>query len=202
MILNPIHTTVALALGIVAFAGYAFIHAGPEHNANQQTSETSLENTMELDKETVLTWKDVLALAKNGNKKPDRRVEKSEAEWQKVLTEEQYYVMRKKGTERPFSSEMCSRFEPGIYACAGCGTPLFDSETKYQSGTGWPSFSLPLKDNVVSYVMDYTFGMSRVETVCSTCDSHLGHVFPDGPEPSGLRFCINASSLKKVQTGS
>jgi methionine-R-sulfoxide reductase len=147
----------------------------------------------------ILTWKDVLALAKNGNKKPDRRVEKSDAEWKSILTEEQYYVMRKKGTERPFSTEMCSRFEPGIYACAGCGTPLFDSATKYQSGTGWPSFSLPLKDNIVSYIMDNTFGMTRVETVCSTCDAHLGHVFPDGPEPSGLRYCINAASLKKTE---
>jgi peptide-methionine (R)-S-oxide reductase len=156
----------------------------------QHSSETSNQ---------VLTWKEVMTLAKKGNKKPDRRVEKSDAEWKKYLTEEQYYVMRKKGTESPFSTEMCSRFEPGIYACAGCDTPLFDSATKYQSGTGWPSFSLPLKDNVVSYILDNTFGMTRIETICSTCDSHLGHVFPDGPEPSGLRYCINAASLKKTE---
>jgi len=147
----------------------------------------------------MLTWKDIIALAQNGNPEPDRRVVKTEAEWKTHLTEEQFYVMRKKGTERPFSTEMCSRFEPGIYACAGCGTPMFDSETKYQSGTGWPSFSLPLKENVVSYVMDNTLGMTRIEAVCSTCDSHLGHVFPDGPQPSGLRFCINAASLKKSE---
>lgn len=201
MILNPIHAAVGLSIGLITAAGYLFINLKPSPQAETMAQETTLEQPMQTD-QTVLTWKDVLALAKNGNKKPDRRVERTDAEWQKVLTEEQYYVMRKKGTERPFSSEMCSRFEPGIYACAGCGTPLFDSATKYQSGTGWPSFSLPMKDNVVSYIMDNSFGMTRVETVCSTCDSHLGHVFPDGPEPSGLRYCINASSLKKVQSGS
>lgn len=202
MILNPLNTTVGLVLSLVAAAGYAFITTNTAPQLEPQTVELNMEHKMDIETTSVLTWKDVMALAKNGNKKPDRRVERSEAEWKKVLTEEQYYVMRKKGTERPFSSEMCSRFEPGIYACAGCGTPLFDSATKYQSGTGWPSFSLPMKDNVVSYIMDNTFGMTRVETICSTCDSHLGHVFPDGPEPSGLRFCINASSLKKVQSGS
>lgn len=202
MILNPLNTTVGLVLSLVAAAGYAFITTNTAPQLEPQTVELNMEHKMDIETTSVLTWKDVMDLAKNGNKKPDRRVERSEAEWQKVLTEEQYYVMRKKGTERPFSSEMCSRFEPGIYACAGCGTPLFDSATKYQSGTGWPSFSLPMKDNVVSYIMDNTFGMTRVETICSTCDSHLGHVFPDGPEPSGLRFCINASSLKKVQSGS
>lgn len=202
MILNPLNTTVGLVLSLVAAAGYAFITTNTAPQLEPQTVELNMEHKMDFETTSVLTWKDVMSLAKNGNKKPDRRVERSEAEWQKVLTEEQYYVMRKKGTERPFSSEMCSRFEPGIYACAGCGTPLFDSATKYQSGTGWPSFTLPMKDNVVSYIMDNTFGMTRVETICSTCDSHLGHVFPDGPEPSGLRFCINASSLKKVQSGS
>lgn len=201
MIWNPTYAAIGLSIGLITAAGYLYVNFKPSPQPSTTVKEETLEQPMQTD-QSVLTWKDVLALAKNGNKKPDRRVERSDAEWQKVLTEEQYYVMRKKGTERPFSSEMCSRFEPGIYACAGCGTPLFDSATKYQSGTGWPSFSLPMKDNVVSYIMDHTFGMTRVETICSTCDSHLGHVFPDGPEPSGLRFCINASSLKKVQSGS
>lgn len=163
------------------------------HNTISDTSTSEMQSPM-------LTWKDILALAQKGNPEPDRRVVKTEAEWKAQLTDEQFHVMRKKGTERPFSTEMCSRFEPGIYACAGCGTPMFDSETKYQSGTGWPSFSLPLKDNVVSYVMDNTLGMTRIEAVCSTCDGHLGHVFPDGPQPSGLRFCINAASLKKIES--
>src|SRR5690606_15077719 len=120
-------------------------------------SDTTISDPSTSEKQSpMLTWKDILALAQNGNPEPDRKVVKTEAEWKAHLTEEQFYVMRKKGTERPFSTEMCSRFEPGIYACAGCGTPMFDSETKYQSGTGWPSFSLPLKNNVVSYVMDNT----------------------------------------------
>jgi methionine-R-sulfoxide reductase len=203
-------TSAWLLVPYLAWVGFATVLTGTIWylNSDNQASEqietaiipASMEQNMDNEANTaILTWKDVLALAKNGNKKPDRRVEKSDAEWKSILTEEQYYVMRKKGTERPFSTEMCSRFEPGIYACAGCGTPLFDSATKYQSGTGWPSFSLPLKDNIVSYIMDNTFGMTRVETVCSTCDAHLGHVFPDGPEPSGLRYCINAASLKKTE---
>jgi peptide-methionine (R)-S-oxide reductase len=178
-----------------------YLNTGSNQTEQFQTpvTPTFMEQDTQDTTSPVLTWKDVMALAKNGNRKPDRRVEKSDADWKKTLTEEQYYVMRKKGTERPFSTEMCSRFEPGIYACAGCGTPLFDSATKYQSGTGWPSFALPLKENVVSYIMDNSYGMTRIETICSTCDAHLGHVFPDGPQPSGLRYCINAASLKKTE---
>jgi len=207
---NRINKTSAwLLVPYLLWVGFATVLTGAIWYLNTNVSQTEQFETpvtpASMDQQShetdsqVLTWKEVMALAKNGNKKPDRRVEKTDAEWKKYLTEEQYYVMRKKGTERPFSTEMCSRFEPGIYACAGCGTPLFDSATKYQSGTGWPSFSLPLKDNVVSYVLDNTFGMTRIETICSTCDSHLGHVFPDGPEPSGLRYCINAASLKKTE---
>ena len=106
-------------------------------------------------------------------------------------------VTREKGTERPFSSEMCSLFEPGQYACACCGTLLFDSNTKFESGTGWPSFDQPLMENAIAYLADHSHGMTRVETICNTCDSHLGHVFPDGPPPSGLRYCMNAVALKK-----
>ncbi len=207
---NRINKTSAwLLVPYLLWVGFATVLTGTIWylNTNQSQSEqfetpvtpASMEQHTSETSNQVLTWKEVMALARNGNKKPDRRVEKSDAEWKKYLTEEQYHVMRKKGTERPFSTEMCSRFEPGIYACAGCGTPLFDSATKYQSGTGWPSFSLPLKDNVVSYILDNSFGMTRIETTCSTCDSHLGHVFPDGPEPSGLRYCINAASLKKTE---
>jgi peptide-methionine (R)-S-oxide reductase len=105
-----------------------------------------------------------------------------------------------KGTEAPGSSELCYLFEPGIYACAACGTKLFDANTKYQSNTGWPSFTQPIKEHVVKYKKDKSFGMVRIEALCNVCDSHLGHVFPDGPEPSGLRYCINATSLQKVDT--
>jgi len=184
---------------VVYFGTMASNTVTPTDLLNSISTDTITRTSTSETQSPMLTWKDILALAQKGNPKPDRKVVKTEAEWKAQLTEEQFYVMRKKGTERPFSTEMCSRFEPGIYACAGCGTPMFDSETKYQSGTGWPSFSLPLKDNVVSYVMDNTLGMTRIEAVCSTCDGHLGHVFPDGPQPSGLRFCINAASLKKVE---
>lgn len=147
----------------------------------------------------MLTWKDVTNFAKNGNPEPDNRVEKTAEEWKTELTNEQYTVMRLKGTERAFSSEMCSRFEPGKYECACCGTLLFDSATKFESFTGWPSFTQPVKENAVAYEGDFSHGMTRIEILCNTCDAHLGHVFPDGPEPSGLRYCTNALSLRKVE---
>ena len=147
--------------------------------------------------ELKLNWMDVIKRARDGNPTPARRVVKSEAEWRNFLTEDQFSITRQKGTEPAHSSGMCSLFEPGVYGCVCCKMPLFDSATKYESGTGWPSFSLPIEDNVVSYVWDSSHGMSRIEAMCSVCDAHLGHVFPDGPEPSGLRFCMNALSLEK-----
>ena len=147
----------------------------------------------------MLTWTEVKDRARSGNPAPARRVEKSEAEWRELLTPEEFRVTRQRGTERPFSSEMCSLFEPGLYACVCCDTLLFDSEVKFESGTGWPSFTQPVEPNAVAYHSDNAFGMRRIETVCSTCDAHLGHVFPDGPEPSGLRYCINAVALKKTE---
>jgi peptide-methionine (R)-S-oxide reductase len=148
---------------------------------------------------SALRWKDVIELARTGGEPPPRRVEKSDAEWRKLLTAEQYHVARGKGTERPFSSEMCALFTPGRYHCVCCDTPLFDSTTKFDSGTGWPSFTQPLTRGVVAYHLDTSYGMQRVETICNVCDAHLGHVFPDGPPPSGLRFCINAVSLRKAK---
>ena len=147
----------------------------------------------------MLNWLNVLRFANNGNPAPDQRVEKSEAEWKNLLTEEAFRITRLKGTERAFSSEMCSLFEPGLYACACCGSLLFDSAEKYESGTGWPSFTQPIQENAISYHKDRGFGMYRIETLCNTCDAHLGHVFQDGPQPSGLRYCINALALKKVE---
>ncbi len=143
----------------------------------------------------MLTWKDIIHLATKGNNKPDRRVEKTETEWITQLTPEQYRITRLKGTERAFSGEHCSRYDPGVYECVCCKTPLFDSNLKFDSSSGWPSFTEPVKDNVIDYIKDTTHGMIRVEVTCSTCDAHLGHVFPDGPAPSGLRFCINSESL-------
>ncbi len=147
----------------------------------------------------MIKWNDILNYVKNGNPEPDRRVEKSEDEWKKELTEEQFLITRKKGTERPFSSDVCSRFDPGLYACVCCDTLLFDASEKFESGTGWPSFTQPVRENAIAYYGDYTHGMVRVEIVCNTCDAHLGHVFPDGPEPSGLRYCANAVSLVKKE---
>jgi methionine-R-sulfoxide reductase len=145
----------------------------------------------------MLKWNDVLNLAKTGNLPPDRKVEKTEAQWRAQLTDQEYRVTREAATERAFSSPMCSLFEPGIYGCVCCDTVLFDASQKFESGTGWPSFTQPVEPNVIAYHLDHTFG-TRVETVCNTCDAHLGHVFPDGPKPSGLRYCMNAVALKKV----
>ena len=147
----------------------------------------------------MLNWNNLIAFAKNGNPEPDKKVVKTEAEWKAQLTEEQYRITRLKGTERPHSSELCSLFEPGIYGCVCCDTLLFDANEKFESGTGWPSFTQPITENAVGYIKDVSFGMVRIEAVCNTCDAHLGHVFPDGPEPSGLRYCMNAVSLKKVK---
>ncbi|SEA50755.1 peptide-methionine (R)-S-oxide reductase [Thiothrix caldifontis] len=147
----------------------------------------------------MLNWKIVLAFADNGNPAPERTVTKTDAEWREQLNAEQYHVTRKHGTERPFSSEMCHLFEPGQYACVCCDTLLFDAAEKFDSGTGWPSFTQPVADNAIAYQVDRSHGMTRVETTCNTCGAHLGHVFPDGPAPSGLRYCMNAVALRKVK---
>jgi peptide-methionine (R)-S-oxide reductase len=145
-----------------------------------------------------LTWKDIIYRSMNGNPSAEKRVEKSPEEWKETLDPDVFQITRLKGTERAFSSEMCSLFEPGIYACACCGTRLFNANEKFKSGSGWPSFSQPLQDNSVAYIRDASHGMIRVETICNVCDAHLGHVFPDGPPPSGLRYCINALALSKI----
>jgi len=145
-----------------------------------------------------MNWSDVINITNKGNTTPDKKIKKSEAEWKTLLSPEVFQITRLKATERAHSSELCNLFTPGIYCCACCETELFDSSNKFQSGTGWPSFTKPIQPNVVAYLADNSYGMQRVETLCNTCDAHLGHVFPDGPAPSGLRFCINALSLKKT----
>lgn len=128
------------------------------------------------------------------------KIVKTDAEWRAQLTPEQYQVTRRKGTERPFTGEYCSIKAPGIYACVCCGTELFRSEQKFESGSGWPSFWAPLAEGNIRLEEDASHGMERVEVLCAVCDAHLGHVFPDGPPPTGVRFCINSLSLNLVKT--
>jgi peptide-methionine (R)-S-oxide reductase len=123
------------------------------------------------------------------------KIQKPDSEWQKQLTPNQYYVTRQKGTEPPFTGEYESTDTPGTYKCVCCGTPLFRSETKFHSGCGWPSFTAPLENQAVDEETDTSHGMVRTEVKCSRCDAHLGHVFEDGPGPTGLRYCINSLSL-------
>ena len=125
-----------------------------------------------------------------------KRVEKSEQRWKAELGPEEYRVIRQKGTERPFTGEYVNEKAKGVYCCRACGIPLFSSETKYDSGTGWPSFYETVAHENVREENDHSYGMRRTEVVCAACDAHLGHVFPDGPEPTGLRYCINSVSLQ------
>lgn len=145
----------------------------------------------------TLTWRGVMQHARSGNPPPPRRLELDDAQWRQRLSPEQYRVARQKGTERAHSSSMCALFEPGRYGCVCCGTELFDASTKFDSKSGWPSFTQALAPGLVAYHDDSSHGMSRVETTCNVCDAHLGHVFPDGPAPSGLRYCMNAVALVK-----
>ena len=123
------------------------------------------------------------------------KIEKTDKDWRAQLTPMQYAVLREKATERPFTGEYEGTTDPGTYVCAGCGTPLFESDAKFQSHCGWPSFTAPVGDSV-SEARDTTHGMIRTEVLCSACGGHLGHVFDDGPGPTGLRYCINSAALK------
>ena len=124
-----------------------------------------------------------------------KKVEKSEQEWRNELSPEQFHICREKGTERPFTGEYCNSKEKGVYKCVACGTELFDSATKFESGTGWPSFYQPINSENVDTEVDTSYGMRRTEVMCSSCGAHLGHVFEDGPRPTGLRYCMNGVAM-------
>lgn len=126
------------------------------------------------------------------------KLEKPLEEWREALSAEQFEICRLGGTERAFTGEYYATKTPGVYLCACCATPLFDSEAKYDSGCGWPSYFQPVDEQVIAEKEDFSHGMQRIEVRCARCDAHLGHVFPDGPRPTGLRYCINSASLKLV----
>jgi peptide-methionine (R)-S-oxide reductase len=128
------------------------------------------------------------------------KIRKTEAEWKKTLSPERFRVLREKGTETPFSGEYVKNKRTGVYVCAGCGEPLFSSEAKYESGCGWPSFSAPVKEENVEKELDSSLGMKRTEVLCSRCGGHLGHVFDDGPRPTGKRYCMNSLALAFKET--
>jgi len=174
-----ITATSAIVMSLLALAFYGCdhaTHATAEPAASSQPAET-------------------VASSKYKNVQRTDKVVKSEAEWKKLLTPEQFNILREKGTEKPFANKYHDNHEKGIYKCAGCGLELYSSETKFESGTGWPSFWQPIADDRVTVGTDTSFGMTRDEVTCARCGGHLGHVFDDGPKPTGLRYCMNSAAM-------
>lgn len=143
----------------------------------------------------MITWQEILTYAHGNNPSPDIRIVATDELWAERLPHDVYEIVRGKGTERPFSSPLCSSFESGVYACVCCHTPLFDNVSKFESGTGWPSFTEPVSHHVLAYQADDSNNMERIEVTCATCDAHLGHVFNDGSRADEVRYCMNARAL-------
>lgn len=143
----------------------------------------------------MLRWKDIITYAKYGNPEPPRRVRHPAAEWAQLLTPQQYQVLREAATEPPYRNAYCRAYESGRYVCAGCRSLLFAADEKYHAISGWPSFRQPATRGAIAYFFDESYHMQRIEARCNVCEGHLGHVFPDGPEPAGLRYCINSASV-------
>lgn len=178
-----------LPLCALAAAGIFIVAAGARATAN--ASDAALQQKLQ-SQGLLHSVSDTGLQAKTKGDK----VTKTDAEWRKELSPEAYQVLRNHGTEAAFSGAYWNNHEPGIYVCAACGKELFSSDTKFESGTGWPSFYEPISKNAVEVKSDSSYGMSRTEVVCERCGSHLGHVFDDGPKPTGLRYCMNSVALK------
>ena len=147
----------------------------------------------------MITWNDILNYLRNGNPEPPRLVIHTDEEWKKILPADIYQITRMKYTEQAGLDSSCSQIEPGIYTCICCDSLLFDSQKKFNSGSGWPSFTQPVTTNAIRYTLDLSYSMKRVEALCNVCGAHIGHVFPDGPSPSRLRYCINSLAIKRQE---
>jgi peptide-methionine (R)-S-oxide reductase len=180
----------AAAAAITLTAWLVGFRPGPGRAERLLTAHAAAPGGGESDQETVLLYS-----SEKGRLVVTEKVKKTEDDWKKTLSPLQYKVLREKGTERPFTGALLENHEKGVYTCAACGADLFASDTKFESGSGWPSFYAPIAEENVAAEADNSLGMRRVEVLCRRCGGHLGHVFDDGPKPTGLRYCINSASL-------
>ncbi len=189
--MNSTAAAFAFATALVFAAAFTIVAACDQGMARQDEASAQ-------DRSGATEKVTIVEVASDGTKKGAVTVDKvvrTKDEWKERLTDEQYYVAREKGTERAFTGKYDKHYEDGVYKCIGCGTALFSSKTKYDSGTGWPSFYEPVAEENIDEKQDLSYGMIRTEVLCKRCDSHLGHVFTDGPRPTGLRYCMNSASL-------